>query len=896
MKRIKITSFNVLTFLLFTLLLLRVNYYNIMVYAENEIYQNNNKITFDVISEWETGFEAQLVIQNTGKEVINGWEISFDFPYVINTIWDGKIKTHEGNHYVIKNVRYNNEINTNGSIKIGFNAKKVNGSKIIMPTNFNLISENEEIGDNNPGNQQDENNNSGNQQNENNNGDYKNIAVSYNITSKWDKNYNLEVTIQNNGKNKIDDWSLSFNCEDEIQTIWNAKIATSNSSYYIIKNDGWNQDILPGKKIKFGYTARYKDDIHFPENIEMNLVCKEIPKEDVSIKFVSLDSNNGKISITNNSKTIIEDWKLSIPDTIKIKTIWDAKISANANGFLFIDNMGYNGNINPQKTVEFGFTYTTMDINQDLIKLYHMELFNKNDFIFDSDNDGIYDKEEIEVYFTDPKMADTDKDGLSDYFEIFVTHTNPLKSNSYDNNIKDSKIDSDEDGLTNFQEYELGTDPLLDDSDEDGLLDGEETNKYKTNPIEFDTDNDELADGDEIILKLNPLIKDTGKTGFIDGNKVIKQTIKQHIEDGRGITSVNVMFKSKGNIYNSTYIDEVYDTSDISKSKAIVGSPLEIESTSKIEDNISITFYFDDSILNKIESKDLGIAKYIKETNEFFILSSKFDKDNKKISTTTSTFGEFCLINKKELSESEIKTNLIKLPKSRKTTKKITKKSLEKKLIKLVKKDQGKKYYVRTYTAEEALELIFKYDQPITSMANRLQMPKALIQGILLREITCIYIADDMADLAVMNYFTYEQNLDTYMKLPWYLKIGMIIEVPSPMRNDSSTGLGQIFAKTAINSNNYAIDKKYIVGNKYNYDDWSQRKTIWYKLKNDNEYNVGMVGLVLKTGAAEKKVDTKKLTANDTKIVLARYNGTAKATSKYGSLVYNYYKIFKQYN
>ena len=42
--------------------------------------------------------------------------------------------------------------------------------------------------------------------------------------------------------------------------------------------------------------------------------------------------------------------------------------------------------------------------------------------------------------------------------------------------------DPDRDGLTNLQEYQLGTDPNNPDTDGDGLSDGNEVNKYHTTP------------------------------------------------------------------------------------------------------------------------------------------------------------------------------------------------------------------------------------------------------------------------------------------------------------------------------------------------------------------------------------------------------------------------------
>jgi hypothetical protein len=65
--------------------------------------------------------------------------------------------------------------------------------------------------------------------------------------------------------------------------------------------------------------------------------------------------------------------------------------------------------------------------------------------------------------------------------------------------------DPDRDGLTNLQEFQAGTDPNNPDSDGDGLNDGDEVNKYHTNPLLADTDGDGIPDGVEIQTGSNPL-------------------------------------------------------------------------------------------------------------------------------------------------------------------------------------------------------------------------------------------------------------------------------------------------------------------------------------------------------------------------------------------------------
>ena len=56
--------------------------------------------------------------------------------------------------------------------------------------------------------------------------------------------------------------------------------------------------------------------------------------------------------------------------------------------------------------------------------------------------------------------------------------------------------DADKDGLKNFKEFKLGTDPRKADSDKDGLNDGHEL-ESGNHPLKADTDGDKIKDGKE---------------------------------------------------------------------------------------------------------------------------------------------------------------------------------------------------------------------------------------------------------------------------------------------------------------------------------------------------------------------------------------------------------------
>lgn len=129
----------------------------------------------------------------------------------------------------------------------------------------------------------------------------------------------------------------------------------------------------------------------------------------------------------------------------------------------------------------------------------------------DDDKDGLGKCEE-EKLGTDPNNPDTDNDGLIDGDEVLKYKTNPLKA------------DTDGDGLSDGDEVmKYKTDPNKADTDGDGLNDGDEVMKYKTDPLKVDTDGDGLTDGDEVLkYKTDPLNPDTDGDGLKDGEEVMQ--------------------------------------------------------------------------------------------------------------------------------------------------------------------------------------------------------------------------------------------------------------------------------------------------------------------------------------------------------------------------------------
>lgn len=64
--------------------------------------------------------------------------------------------------------------------------------------------------------------------------------------------------------------------------------------------------------------------------------------------------------------------------------------------------------------------------------------------------------------------------------------------------------DTDGDGIYDFAEPRFGSNPLIADSDGDGLLDGEEVFTYGSSPLLTDTDGDGHGDAEEVQIGANP--------------------------------------------------------------------------------------------------------------------------------------------------------------------------------------------------------------------------------------------------------------------------------------------------------------------------------------------------------------------------------------------------------
>lgn len=114
-------------------------------------------------------------------------------------------------------------------------------------------------------------------------------------------------------------------------------------------------------------------------------------------------------------------------------------------------------------------------------------------------------------------LADGDQDALADAFENNSgTYVSPFNPGTDPNDE-----DSDNDGLLDGEEIAYNANPHLTDTDSDNINDGDEVNTYNTDPNDSDSDDDTLSDYAEIFTyNTNPNNADPDGDNMDDSDEV----------------------------------------------------------------------------------------------------------------------------------------------------------------------------------------------------------------------------------------------------------------------------------------------------------------------------------------------------------------------------------------
>lgn len=184
----------------------------------------------------------------------------------------------------------------------------------------------------------------------------------------------------------------------------------------------------------------------------------------------------------------------------------------------------------------------------------------------------------------------------------------------------------------------------------------------------------------------------------------------------------------------------------------------------------------------------------------------------------------------------------------------------------------------KVISEKKAEKILQKYRDWICRIAERYEIPAAVIMAVLYREMTEIDWMDFAADLIVLTGLT--------------------------SKKDSSTGYAQIFGYVGLNAVNFAVDKGmtdyHSLGIKSNtrLDSGNQKdvRKIWKLLHRNQKANIEIATLNLLSAAEEMtgRIDFSGYSEEELKLILTRYNANVKHVTAYGEKVYQHYLRYQK--
>ena len=494
---------------------------------------------------------------------------------------------------------------------------------------------------------------------------YDGYKINYDVTNSWGNTEIVSVTLSNTGDSTIENWMLYFDPNGQVHDTVNVQEAQTSDGITYFRNSGYNANVNPNSSVSFSYMI---DDCEaMPDDFTL---CQTRANKESGYQ-VSLqvnqtwgDSFNGNIIIQNDTDKSIEAWELTVDTNFTITEItnsWAATVTElepykymlkgtytsviPAGGSV---SLGFNG-VKDGEPVISDYSLTEVVVSEDIINDTTNSETLYNDCIDwselpDSDGDGLPDEFE-EEYGCDSLNPDSDGDGLPDGYEILKVGSDPANAHSLDKILSDGEYDNDQDGLSNYEEYVLGTDPLVADSDYDGLSDGDEENVYGTDPLNPDTDGDGLSDGDEIALGLNPLVSDTDGDGVPDNEEMFNQSKTFDAdEDDTVVQQIEVAFEGTGYIDSTTSVESVMGVDWMcSNVVGLIGDPYDISSDSKITEG-TITFHVATEAFGESSFDDLVVLWYNEDEQRFEEMETTRDSSNDTLSITTTHFSKYLIV------------------------------------------------------------------------------------------------------------------------------------------------------------------------------------------------------------------------------------------------------------
>ncbi len=204
---------------------------------ESRVYTYNGyTVEYKVVNEWTGNQNIEIVVTNTGDEILADWSMGYNAGGKINGLWNAQIYAEQDTEYILKSADYNSEIALGQSVNFGYT---LSGDSFKFPQNIFNCSKRIDITDN--------------------------YDVYYNIVEDYGNTYQAEMIVENLSDTDYSAWQLSFDGNVTIDNLWNGKLIENNNSSFKVKNAEHNSFIYAGNSVSFNFTGTKLHDSNLEE-------------------------------------------------------------------------------------------------------------------------------------------------------------------------------------------------------------------------------------------------------------------------------------------------------------------------------------------------------------------------------------------------------------------------------------------------------------------------------------------------------------------------------------------------------------------------------------------------------------------------------------------------------
>ncbi len=434
------------------------------------------------VNEWEGGYTGEIRITNLGEQKLEDWCLSFTCADEIVDLWNADIVSVEDGVYTIRNTDSRQNIEVGGSFTVGFRA---NGDAHELDVvHMCVVNSGADIEDTTEEPTEDVSEDPSEDISEEPSED-----ISEDPSEEPSEEPSEDVS-EDPSEDSSEDVSEEPSEDNSEETSEEPSEDTSEDidpeeSNIIVNTENLRAGDLEDTYYVDGEIHELTGTLTGAEQVEkVSYILKDV-NETILLEGTIFHRANG---VTPKDSWTIPEFGLAIGVNILTFTLELDNDVVKEQSIRLIDVTGANmGRVNIDLN----------DSDEDGLNNYFESVLKTDLELSDTDEDGISDFDEFLYVGTDPLLYDTDGNGVSDGEEDFDTDgLNSIEECTYQTNV--IMADTDDDGIEDKDEIRVTfTDPLVADTDEDGLKDGTE-NKLSLNPLIKDTDSDGILDGEEV--------------------------------------------------------------------------------------------------------------------------------------------------------------------------------------------------------------------------------------------------------------------------------------------------------------------------------------------------------------------------------------------------------------